>query len=240
MPLKFDEANKLQIQQSQNNFSYEEYFGVMDISDEEKSKRIELAKKLEKVFVIMFALYLSDMAEDEDYIFIEVYKAYIEEAKKFLQLKESSSYIEQHARKIIQNLIDVTQANLEDEENEDDEETDNDNGKKQNYFLSQKRAMLIAANEANSIANYGEYVKAVKEGKDRKTWKSEQDNKVRDTHRQVDGITIGIFEPFEVGGYLMMFPKDMSLGADINEIANCRCTAEYSYSKQEDEEDSEE
>ena len=236
MPLlKFDETNKL-LQKYQSNyqgyFSYEDYFSVMDISDDEKKERIALAKKLEKVFLLMFALYISEDA-DEDEIFIEAYKNYIEEAKSFLGAKENSAYIEQHARKIIQNLIDVTQANLEDEENK---ETDSYN----NYFLSQKRAMLTAANEANSIANYGEYVQAVKDGKNQKKWKSERDNKVRNTHRQVDRITIDIFEPFEVGDSLMMFPKDTSLGANIEEIANCRCTVEYSYIPKKDKEDIEE
>lgn len=38
---------------------------------------------------------------------------------------------------------------------------------------------------------------------------------------------IDIFEPFEVGNSLMMFPKDHSLGAQVKEIAGCRCSLKY-------------
>ena len=225
MMLKFDETNILQKYQSnyQGYFSYEDYFSVMDISDDEKQERISLAKKLEKVFLLMFALYISEEAY-EDEIFTEAYKNYIEEAKSFLNAKENSAYIEQHARWVIQNIIDVTNDNIE-EGKDGDEETED---KKESYFLSHKRAMAIAANEANAIGNYRDYIQAIKHGMNQKTWVSEGDDKVRNTHAEIEGIKIDIFEPFEVGGYLMMFPMDSSLGADRNEIDNCRCTVEYS------------
>lgn len=54
------------------------------------------------------------------------------------------------------------------------------------------------------------------------------DRRVRHTHEMVDGETIGIYDAFEVGDALMMFPKDDSLGAGQEEIANCRCVVEYS------------
>ena len=232
MLLKFDEANILQKYQSNYHgyFSYEDYFSIMDISDEEKQERIALAKKLEKVFLMMFAMYVSEEA-DEDEIFTEAYKTYIEEAKNFLNTKENSAYIEQHARKIIQNIIDITNDNIDDD---GDEETED---KKESYFLSLKRAMVTAANEANSIGNYGQYIKAVKEGKNQKTWKTERDHKVRKTHAEIDGVTIGIFDMFLVGDSLMLFPKDLSMGADTNEVANCRCSVRYSKIEDENKED---
>ena len=161
MLLKFDEANILQKYQSnyQGYFSYEDYFSVMDISDDEKQERIALAKKLERVFLLMFALYISEEA-DEDEIFTEAYKNYIEEAKSFLNAKENSAYIEQHARQVIQNIIDVTNDNIEEDEDGDEETED----KKESYFLSLKRAMAIAANEANAIGNYRDYIQAIKDG----------------------------------------------------------------------------
>ena len=54
------------------------------------------------------------------------------------------------------------------------------------------------------------------------------DKHTRDSHRDLDGVSKPISEPFEVGEYLMQFPTDDSLGAGMEEIANCRCSVEYS------------
>lgn len=61
----------------------------------------------------------------------------------------------------------------------------------------------------------------------RKTWLTLQDDRVRDTHRAVQGRTVELNEPFIVGGARMMYPGDASLGAPIRELANCRCSAQY-------------
>lgn len=54
-----------------------------------------------------------------------------------------------------------------------------------------------------------------------------KDQRVRKTHREVDGETIPIDEVFLVGESLMRFPKDTSLGASAEEIVNCRCVVKY-------------
>lgn len=99
----------------------------------------------------------------------------------------------------------------------------NDNIKR---WLGQKRANLIALNESNWKWNNQEFFEA-KASKKTKTWHIALDEKVRLTHMEMEGVTIPVDEPFHVGSSLMMMPLDMSLGADISEIANCRCTVSY-------------
>lgn len=94
-------------------------------------------------------------------------------------------------------------------------------------WLGRERANLIALNEANWIWNNKEFFDA-KKRYTKKTWHTALDEKVRMTHIALEGVTIPIDEPFHVGNSLMMMPLDTSLGADANEIINCRCTVEYS------------
>jgi hypothetical protein len=57
-------------------------------------------------------------------------------------------------------------------------------------------------------------------------WQSREDEFVRFTHDVANGQVVeGTTEPFKVGNSLLMYPGDTSLGADIDEIAGCRCFA---------------
>ena len=96
------------------------------------------------------------------------------------------------------------------------------------YFFSEDRATLIAENEANSIWNDSEYQDAILTGKTRKTWNAIMDRRTRDTHRDINGASVPIEEPFLVGDSMMMYPRDESMGASAEEIVNCRCWATYS------------
>ena len=75
--------------------------------------------------------------------------------------------------------------------------------------------------------NGDEYITAVKNGCTKKRWKSYRDERVRADHADVDGQVVDISRPFRVGKYVMMYPKDDSLGAGLEEIVNCRCSVEY-------------
>lgn len=63
-----------------------------------------------------------------------------------------------------------------------------------------------------------------------KTWRTANDNKVRDSHAAMDGQTVrgidGVFESPESGARFL-YPMDDSLGAGAGEIIQCRCLAEY-------------
>ena len=52
---------------------------------------------------------------------------------------------------------------------------------------------------------------------------SGRDGRTRDSHLDADGQEVDLDQPFEIGGYKMIQPGDMSLGAPISEVANCRC-----------------
>jgi len=59
------------------------------------------------------------------------------------------------------------------------------------------------------------------EGATGKTWVSLEDDRVRPAHAHASGQTVGINDPFTVGGYQMAYPGDPT--APLELIANCRC-----------------
>jgi hypothetical protein len=61
-----------------------------------------------------------------------------------------------------------------------------------------------------------------------KTWRTRRDNKVRESHRALDGVTVNMDAPFFTSsGASLFFPGDTS--APIGEWINCRCWADYSF-----------
>lgn len=189
---------------------YEQYFGEMEITDDQKKKRIQVAEEIED---IMFFLYeLVSLMTDYRYISPEFIKQKVYE--KYINVLEKhgkpDKYIEEYAKEFSDMVVDTTIKHSGEE-----------------FYRSEDRAMLVAENEANSAINYFEYKEAVAGGKKRKQWITQRDDRVRDTHKEVNGETIPIDNAFIVGDSLMAFPKDTSYGASINEIAGCRCTIKY-------------
>lgn len=188
---------------------YGEYFGEMELSDEEKEERTELAKELEVLFLFLFMSYKKERENEIKKILQDKYK---DIATAFIGAEKESSYIEKYSKEIIEETIRVTNENIDDP-----------------YYTSWDRAIAISENEANVIGNYRQQLQAVKAGKKNKTWLTMNDNKVRHTHKEIDSLTIPIFEPFQVGDSKMMFPKDAeTYGAEMKEIAGCRCIVQYS------------
>jgi hypothetical protein len=60
-----------------------------------------------------------------------------------------------------------------------------------------------------------------------KWWSTMLDEKVRPWHQAAEGQERPIADPFTVGEQSLMFPGDMALGATLNNIINCRCSAVY-------------
>jgi uncharacterized protein with gpF-like domain len=85
------------------------------------------------------------------------------------------------------------------------------------------RVEMIARTEVGRAMNTGSHKLFVEWGVTQKEWNSARDKRVRDSHARANGQIRGIDEPFIVGGYRMMHPHDLSLGASIAEIVNCRC-----------------
>ncbi len=188
---------------------YETYFGEMEISEEEKKERLELAKELEPIFLYVFYMFLDEDASEEtcrDYL-SSVYKRI---ATEFVKAREPTAYLNSYIEKIAADIVSATVENADSP-----------------YYTSLDRAMYIAANEANTIGNYREYAKMVKQGYKYKTWITMRDDKVRHTHAEANGYKVGIFDSFHIGASEMSFPRDYSLGAGAEEIVNCRCSLKY-------------
>ena len=92
--------------------------------------------------------------------------------------------------------------------------------------FSQDRAKFISENESNVSRSFQYDLEAIAQGK-QKTVGCNYGQETRSTHRSADGEIIGITEPFIVGGSLLMYPRDVSLGASSSEIVGCRCSVKY-------------
>lgn len=190
---------------------FEEYFSVMEISDENKKKRIELAEKLDDNFLfILILLFTMNQYGTVDYndIRLRFEQGYIDAVSEFF---EPNQYIEDHARNFSYDVVDSTMRN------EDDP-----------YYYSEDRAVLLSENEANNTFSQQEFYEALESGKKWKKWMDIRDRKERKTHLAVGGTVKPIDEPFLVGDSLMMFARDAdTFGAEAKEIVNCRCTTKY-------------
>lgn len=58
-----------------------------------------------------------------------------------------------------------------------------------------------------------------------KVWVATTDGRVREDHIAMNGVAVGQDDPFKLpDGTKMMFPGDISMGADASQVINCRCT----------------
>lgn len=101
------------------------------------------------------------------------------------------------------------------------------------------RAEVVASINTLEAYNAGRnqlYRQLVEDGTDpakiTKRWKTRGDERVRASHRAMNGQTKPGDAPFVTPrGALMMNPGDSSMGAGMSEIARCRCRAIYSIAK---------
>lgn len=214
--LKLDELNILS-GDSENNeldgFDYEEfiehYFDPMQLSKKQKEKRKELSKELLDI-ILYFLIWCEDYPDRV--ITEEIQEEFQNKYKdKVLDYAEPSTFFDTYIPLFIATLIDTTLSH-----------------KGETYFTSVERAAVVAVNESNHIFGNEDYENAKALGKQYKVWRTELDERVRPTHRLVEGKKVPIDEPFLVGQSLMMYPKDDSLGASADEIVNCRCVCSYS------------
>ena len=188
---------------------FEDYFDEMEISESDKNTRVNFAMRIHDIMILTFAL-VKSMQEsgyvDEPYLKSELKRRYTEEV---IATGNYDRVISDYINSFTNDTIKTTLKNTDE------------------YLLSNTRALIIGANEANTIYNYSDYKNAVENGYTHKRWKTENDNLVRRSHEIVNDNVVEIDEPFVVGDSLMMFPKDFSMGASAEELVNCRCTVEY-------------
>lgn len=206
--ISFDELNRLN--QTRKAIPYTQYFGEMDLTDEQIEQRISLAEKLEESFLFVLAL-LFTMKQYNSLNWTqaqkEFEKGYVNALYSF---GVADNYLRKYVKDISQEVIDSTKRNQDNP-----------------YFYTSDRAMFMAENESNLVFNHSDFEYAKKTGKKKKQWFAILDQETRETHREVNGIVLPIDEPFLVGGSLMQHAHDASLGASTSELANCRCSTKY-------------
>lgn len=85
------------------------------------------------------------------------------------------------------------------------------------------RAARTAVTGAQNAGRQDSYDTAVKIGIEmEKVWIATLDNRTRHDHAMADGQTVAKDEPFNVGGYELMFPGDPR--GPGHEVYNCRCS----------------
>jgi uncharacterized protein with gpF-like domain len=94
------------------------------------------------------------------------------------------------------------------------------------------RAEVVARTEAHSAASAASLAAARATEQQtglklKKQWLATPDNRTRDAHRFADGQEQELTEPYNVGGYSLMYPGDSSLGASADMVVNCRCVSTY-------------
>ena len=58
-----------------------------------------------------------------------------------------------------------------------------------------------------------------------KEWVTQGDSRVRGAHQAADNQSRELQQPFDVGGELLRYPGDTSLGASPENVVNCRCAS---------------
>lgn len=96
--------------------------------------------------------------------------------------------------------------------------------------ISTFRANCIARTECAAASNRAalETTKAMG-GNPMKEWLAVPDEDTRDTHKAMDGKVIAMDDTFNVNGSIMDAPLDSTHGANVREIANCRCDIGFRY-----------
>ena len=208
--LTFDELNRLGIKRRSEPI--DEYFEPMGISRQQKDRRIDTAEKYRDI-LLAYMRFVDEYAD-----------TYGEAARNTAQNTLRDDLIDL-LEEII--FVDAVMRDYAERTAEEIHGSTLRNKGKSPYYLSEDRATLIGEDESNSIWNYDELGEAKTEGKSDKTWCTVGDDRVRETHEDIDGVTIPIEELFNVGDYEMMCPRDPDVDAP-EEKNGCRCWLEYS------------
>jgi len=208
-----------QVVEPRNIIPIDQFFDEMYLTESEKEERKELAKN---IFIILSAILTIIKANEvlKNSHDTQEYKGYVADNLKslFRGVFGSDKYNSQ-IDNFADEFIDSTMRNIDTP-----------------YFTSVDRATVNAEQQSNAIYNQNQYEEAIRTGKTKKRWITMHDKRVRKTHDEADGQEVDIDKPFEVGSSELMFPCDLSLGASLKEICNCRCVVAYSGNKDEDTE----
>lgn len=208
MTRNIDELSNLTTQKAEPP---KEYFGKMDLNEEQVEKRLQYTEKANELFDVILILLLTMNERGETNFFYA--KSLLESwiLSLVAEFTTPDDYLMDYATDTAYNFVDTTNKHIDEP-----------------WYTSSDRALYNAENGANDVLNYTEYKEAIEAGKTEKRWITEKDNRVRKSHKAVTQKPIPILEYFRVGMAQMRFPKDYELAAAFpEELINCRCTIEY-------------
>jgi uncharacterized protein with gpF-like domain len=191
-----------------------EYFSKMDLTDEQRKDREDMAEKFNDfllIFLNLIAIEIEANTFNREYLANMLNDRFIEIISETVVVDD---YINRYVNQFANDYVDTTYLHMMKDEDKE-------------WWTSSDRAMLTSENESNSVCNYKDFAKAVENGYTKKKWRTEKDNRVRKTHRPLDDKIIDIKKPFQVGNSLMLFPKDKTYFASDRETYNCRCSIVY-------------
>ena len=235
---RINDVNSRSAELKLRSMSINRYFGEMPLTKEQKKERIALAEDLEDVMLFFFSLVL--LIDEFSYLqAISTVDAKQQLKDRVYEVVGKHTQISDEMREHLDEFVDevndtttehliVLLALMRRREAEQMSEQDNEKRKSEEFYLSDDRARLLGEEEANTIFNGVDFVKAKRLGYKYKTWITMRDSKVRETHARVDDRTIPIDDLFLVGNSYMRFCRDSYYSASMREISRCRCVVKYS------------
>lgn len=199
---------------------FDQYFGEMKLTDAQKRQRIALAERLEDEYLYILSLLFYTYPTADIALVDELKERYIQVLRDIgiIERTEFDPIIQEYEQRIRNRAeeyaimaIATTLRHSEDP-----------------YYYSADRARLLGEDQSNAIYDISDFGDAISDGMAYKTWETVGDNHVRDSHVEVEGMTIPLDEPFVLQGGLMMYPHDDSLGVEDSELVGCRCSLSYS------------
>lgn len=217
---QFDELN-------QRREFIEKWYSVMNISEKDKKKRVDVALDYAEIMLLLFYMVTDQIKINQPELEEILRERLVILAERELKT-ENVAYINDWADETSKRIVEETVRNYEEVIEKEDKSYLNFDKydveiPAEEYWTSPFRATLLGIETASTVVNYKELVDAINEGKTRKTWMTEGDDKVRKTHDAVQGVDLPINEMFLVGNSYLMMPGDTLNGAELNEVLNCRC-----------------
>lgn len=201
----FDEIEKIR------SLPYEQFFGEMGITKEQKQKRIKFSEKLEDDmrFLLLLTLLMYESGKVEAKKAANQFESRILSwISNFITLdSETKTYISE----LCLSITETTIAHISEK-----------------YYVSEDRVRLVSENAASDCLNHDDFKQALKTKK-YKTWNTIIDGRERSSHHKENQIRIPIENYFLVGNALMRYPHDMAVAfTNPEEVINCRCWVTYS------------
>ena len=192
-----------------NLLFYKKYFEPMALSERQKEKRIKAARIFEDILYSFIMLVSLDPEFGIDQTTKEILlEEYADAVREFI---DDPDFVTMYVALLAAFIEETTIKNMG-----------------QEYNTSYQRAMDLAADQANTVCNREEFIEFSIAGYKRKQWITEHDDKVRESHFEVEDVIVPINDFFVVGNAIMRFPHDFEYAYDHpEETVNCRCSLAY-------------